>query len=193
MDKAAILTGIVRDKATGAGIPNATVSWGTSAAGLGGSTADVSTDSTGRYTFTNLGPYDWPIFYQATGYASEWSGNTGNRLQASAIKLKAGKTKTHNEALTPGVTLTGRVTDANGAPLSPFSARITPFNADSADEIGSDDINADSVYTLHVLPRQTVILNVDVFSDVPVNFNTAPIRITKPGPIVVNLSLPPQS
>ena len=191
MDKAGTLTGIVRDKATGAAIPNATVSWGTSSAGLGGSSADVSTDANGQYTFTNLGPYDWPIFFHAAGYASEWSGNTGNRLQAHPIKVKAGKTKTHNEVLGQGVTLTGMVTDASGGPIPPFGARITPFNADSGDEIGSDDTANDSTYTLHLLPRQTVILNADLFFNEPaVIFNTDPIAITRPGPIVVNLSPP---
>ena len=190
MDKAGILTGVIRDKATGAGIAGAIASWGTSGAGLGGSNADVIADANGRYTFTNLGPYNWPIFYHAFGYASEWSGNTGNRLQAKAITVKAGKTRTHNEILTTGVTLTGLVTDRAGQPIPQFGARITLFNADSGDEIGSNDTGVDSTYTLQALPRQSVLLNADFFTG-EANFNTGPIKIQKPGPIVVNLS-PPQ-
>jgi Carboxypeptidase regulatory-like domain len=200
MDKAGTLTGVIRDKVTGVGIPGAIASWGTSPAGLGGSNADVTADANGRYTFTNLGPYDWPIFYQATGYASEWSGNTGNRLASTPVTVKAGKTRTHNEALTRGVTLTGLVTDRSGAPMQPFASRITLINADSHDEIGSDDNAPDGTYTLHVLPGQTVVLNADLFLDEPVNFfyanspdfeHASRIRIQKPGPIIINIAAPP--
>ena len=147
-------------------------------------------DANGRYTFTNLGPYNWPIFYHAIGYASEWSGNTGNRLQAKAITVKAGKTRPTTRFSTTGVTLTGLVTDRAGQPIPQFGARITLFNADSGDEIGSNDTGVDSTYTLAgpaapIGPAQRGVLHGEA------NFNTGPIKIQKPGPIVVNLS-PPQ-
>jgi protocatechuate 3,4-dioxygenase beta subunit len=199
MDKAGTLTGVIRDKVTGAGIAGAVASWGTSSAGLGGSNADVTADANGRYTFTNLGPYDWPIFYHAAGYASEWSGNTGNRLKSNPVTVRAGRTRTHNEALTQGVTLTGLVTDATGSPMSAFASRITVFNADSHDEIGSDDNAADGTYTLHVLPRQSVTLLAMLFVDPPVTFfytnppgasQPTPIKIQKPGPVIINMAAP---
>ena len=74
-------------------------------AGEGLARSEVVADANGRYTITDLGPYDWPILYRATGYASEWSGNTGNRLKSNPVTIKAGKTRTHNEALGQGVTL----------------------------------------------------------------------------------------
>jgi hypothetical protein len=199
MDKAGILTGVVRDRATGVGIAGAVASWGTSPAGLGGSNADVGTDANGRYTFTNLGPYNWPIFYHALGYASEWSGNTGNRLQSNPVTVRAGKTRTHNETLTQGISITGLVTDPQGRP-APNSGRVTMYNFDSGDEIGADDPGADSIYTQHALPRQNVGLVVDLFlADGPITFwyngatdseHATPIKVTKPGPIVVNLAAP---
>jgi protocatechuate 3,4-dioxygenase beta subunit len=200
MDKAGILTGVIRDRATGAGIPGAIASWGTSPSGLGGSSADVAADANGRYTFTNLGPYNWPIFYHALGYASEWSGNTGNRLQSNPVTVKAGKTRTHNETLTQGISITGLVTDPQGRPVGNSGSRVTMYNFDSGDEIGSDDPGPDSTYTVHALPRQNVGLVVDEFlDDGPITFwyngatdsaHATPIKVTKPGPIVVNLAAP---
>ena len=201
MDKAGILTGVIRDKATGAPIAGAVASWGTSAAGLGGSQADVVADANGRYTFDNLGPYDWPIFYHAFGYAGEWSGNTGNRLESNPIGIKAGKTSTHNVVLGQGVTLTGAIMDANGQPLNEFAARVTVYNADSGDEIASNDNAADSTYTELVLPRQTVVLGIEQFAggqDLTFFYVNAPdlasatrIPIKMPGPVIINISTPP--
>jgi len=203
MDKAGILTGVIRDKATGAAIPGAIASWGTSPAGLGGSDADVVADGSGRYTFTNLGPYDWPIFYHANGYAGEWSGNTGNRLESNPISLKSGKTSTHNVVLGQGVTLTGLISDANGQPLDEFGARVTVYNADSGDEIGSNDNAADGTYTEFVLPKQTVVLGIEQSvggQDVSFFYVNASdmasatrIAVKMPGPMTINISTPPHS
>jgi hypothetical protein len=115
-----------------------------------GTQAEVTADGNGRYTFANLGPYDWPIFYKIAGYASEWSGHTGNRLQANQITVKAGKTKTHDERLSHGVTRTGLVTTATGQPIDLFRARISV--SESRDEIGVGDTDADGRYTVQVLP-----------------------------------------
>jgi protocatechuate 3,4-dioxygenase beta subunit len=202
MDKAGILTGVIRDKATGAPIPGAVASWGTSPAGRGGSQADVVADTNGRYTFNNLGPYDWPIFYHAFGYAGEWSGNTGNRLESNPIGIKAGKTSTHNVVLGQGVTLSGVITDAAGQPLDEFGARITVYNADSGDEIGSNDNAADGTYTELIVPKQTVVLGIEEFAgghsvtffyvNAPDMASATRIPIKMPGPIAINISTPPQ-
>jgi len=199
MDKAGTLTGIISDKATRAGIAGSVAAWATSPAGEGGSRADAVADATGRYTFTELGPYDWPIFYRAPGYASEWSGGTGNRLKSEPVTIKAGKTRTHNEALSSGVILTGLVTGPDGAPMPEFASRITVFNADSRDEIGADDNAANGTYTLHVLPSQSVVLNADLFlQDLSFFYVNSPdfehatsINIRNPGPIIVNIAAPP--
>jgi Carboxypeptidase regulatory-like domain len=201
MDKAGTLTGIISDKVTGAGIAGAVAAWATSPAGEGGSRADAVADATGRYTFTELGPYDWPIFYRATGYASEWSGGTGNRLKSEPVTIKAGKTRTHNEALSSGVILTGLVTGPDGVPAPEFASRITVFNADSRDEIGANDNAANGTYTLHVLPSQSVVLNADLFlagQEITFFYVNSPdfehatsINIRNPGPIIVNIAAPP--
>ena len=83
-----------------------------------------------------------------------------------------------------------------------FASRITVFNADSRDEIGANDNAGDSTYTLQVLPRQTVVLNADTFLggqentffyvNSPDIAHATPIKIAKPGPIIVNIATPPQ-
>ena len=199
MDKAGTLTGIIRDKATGAPIPGSFASFATHPTGEGPTEVDARADDNGSYTFTDLGPYDWPIFYHAAGYAGEWSGNTGDRLNANPITIKAGKTRIHNVTLGTGVTLTGRVTDPNGLPQS---GRITVFNTDSRDEIGADDTTPDGTYTLHVMQSQSVALKTELFVageetqffyvNSPDLEHATPIQIHNPGPITVNITRPPQ-
>jgi len=154
LDRRGTLTGAVRDRATGAPIANALVGFTSNDPNSGSASIHVRTDAAGRYTFDALGPYDWPIFYAADGYASEWSGNTGNRLQANPVTVKAGKTRNHDEFLNRGVTLTGLITGFNGEPVSAFEARVLVFNADSFDLIGFADTDADGRYSVPVLPRQ---------------------------------------
>ena len=93
-----------------------------------------------------------------------------------------------------GVTVTGVVSDQTGTPVGPFGARVTVFNADSGDETGADDPPTDGVYTLHVTPRQSVVLSVDLAEGGSFVYqNGTPIKIDRPGPIVVNLTQPLQS
>ena len=61
----ASLTGVIRDKAHRGAAGRGRASFTTQNAGLGSSIGLATTDGAGRYTFTELGPYDWPIFYQA--------------------------------------------------------------------------------------------------------------------------------
>jgi hypothetical protein len=198
MDKAGTLTGVIRDKATGNAIPGAVAAWATAADGVGTSNADVTADANGRYVFNNLGPYDWPIFFSAPGYASEWSGNTGDRLKSNPVTVKAGKTRSHNETLTQGVSLTGLVIGQDGQPVGQ-SSRVVALSADSRDQIGASDGAADGTFTIHALPRQSVVLHADIFVDPPLSFfypsgsdfeHATPIPIQRPGPIVVNITAP---
>jgi hypothetical protein len=200
MDKRGTLTGIIRDKASGAPLPGAIASFTTQPDGLGSSVGRAVADANGRYTFTDLGPYEWPILFQATGFASEWSGHTGNRLQANPITVKAGKTKEHDDRLSRGITLTGLMTTAAGVPLDEFVGRVNLVNADSRDETGSGDTAPGGHYTIQVMPKQNVVLRVDAFgADVSAEFfyanspdfeHATVVRIPKKGTTTINITLP---
>ena len=86
------------------------------------------------------------------------------------------------------------------------------LSADSRDETGFADSAADSTYLAHVLPHQSVVLRVldssagndgvgdggigneiQYFYLKATTFAAAtPITIQRPGPVVINLSPPPQ-
>jgi Carboxypeptidase regulatory-like domain len=201
VDRHGTLTGIIRDRMTGAPLPGAVAAFVTQAAGLGSSIGRVGTDATGRYTITELGPYDWPIFYQAAGYAPEWSGHTGNRLQANPVTIKAGKTRSHDEGLSRGLTLSGVFTTAGGAPAGPFPGRVNVVNADSFDLVDAADGDAAAHYTLHVLPRQNLALRIDAavpggksdffYIDSPDLAHATVVRIPRRGTTTVNIVVPP--
>lgn len=74
--------------------------------GLGG-VFGAYTDEDGRYTFTGLGPYDWPLYIDAYGWAPEWSGGAVSREESTPVRVRSGQTTSFDVVLTKGVTISG--------------------------------------------------------------------------------------
>jgi hypothetical protein len=115
------------------------------------------TDEDGHYTFTGLGPYDWPLYVSAHGWAEEWSGGAVTREDSTPVRVRSGETTTFDVALTKGVTISGSVRDASGTPASVF---VIAVNVGSGDLIGSTWTTEDGSYTLQVRGSQKVKLRV---------------------------------
>ena len=62
-----------------------------------------------------------------------------------------------------GVLLSGAITAADGASVGLGGARVNLVNADSADDIGAVDTDADGRYQVRVMRRQNLALQVDAF------------------------------
>ncbi|MEH0844666.1 carboxypeptidase-like regulatory domain-containing protein [Micromonospora sp. CPCC 205711] len=71
-------------------------------------------NSQGRYTIGELGPYRWPVEFMpnsGTGYGWQWSGDVADRFAATMATVTAGGTATVDAKLAAGGQLTGKVTD----------------------------------------------------------------------------------
>ena len=128
LDKAGTVAGTVRDRNTGAPVAGVCVfpyatNW---------AYGDFCTDQNGRYAITGLGPYNWPLEFTDTGdtYGWRWSGDQPNRLRATKIAVRAGRTTTADERLLPAATVTGEVT-VDGADFSIVDVAV--YDAESGD------------------------------------------------------------
>ncbi|MEH0824328.1 MULTISPECIES: MSCRAMM family protein [unclassified Micromonospora] len=75
------------------------------------------TNSEGRYTIDDLGPYRWPVEFTPnanTGYAWQWSGDVADRFAATLTKVNPGTSATVDAKLVAGGVLAGKVTDGAG-------------------------------------------------------------------------------
>jgi len=124
--------------------------------GVGGAIG-VETDENGRYSFTGLGPYEWPLLFEQFGYASQWSGGVANRLLATGVRVREGQTTTFDVRLTTGTTLTGTIRTQAGTPLD--DGFLTAHNVVTGDYMGAVFF-VNGQYTLHVLGPQLVRLQV---------------------------------
>ncbi|GAA1755261.1 carboxypeptidase regulatory-like domain-containing protein [Luedemannella helvata] len=159
LDKSGSVSGVVTDKASGARLENAMVALSSYHDGHGGGGSLTATDAQGRYTLTDLGPYEWTLFFRHRDYAAQWSGDVPNRLAAHGVKVKAGKTKKYDVKLRKGTSLTGTVLGSGGR--VPDSARITVINAATGDEMGSADTDANGVYQVPVLGPQVIKIRIE--------------------------------
>jgi hypothetical protein len=123
--------------------------------GLGDPLDDTGTDAHGNYTLTNLGPYAWPLYTFADGWAPQWTGGVGNRLVASTVKVIAEATVTANVALKHGTTLTGTAVKGDGTPIG-ASGLIVLYNSKTDDVMGLAASNPDGTFSVPVIPGQTV-------------------------------------
>ncbi len=71
-------------------------------------------DDNGNYTFDNLGPYDWQLFFWSSADARQFSGGVANRLLAQAVPVTVGATSTYDFRLRAGVEVTVNLTGAVG-------------------------------------------------------------------------------
>jgi|GEM_PF-710070 len=159
LDRAGSISGTITDKVTGAPLRDAVAGLSSMSGGAGPTRSHTFTDSHGRYTLGNLGPYDWTLFFGRHGYASEFSGGVANRFLAKGVKVNVDQTTPHNVRLRKGTRLTGNVVGPNGEPAGLFGARITVINALTGDEMGVNDTAANSSYEVGVLGPQIVKLH----------------------------------
>ncbi|MFI7024506.1 hypothetical protein ACIBMZ_17490 [Micromonospora sp. NPDC049900] len=113
------------------------------------------TDDDGRYTLTGLGPYHWPLYFSATRMASQWSGGTADWREARTVRVRAGRTASLDQTLSPGTVVSGTIT----APDISYYAQVIAFHSRTGDVVGVAD--AASEYTLRLLPGQSVVLRCD--------------------------------
>jgi 5-hydroxyisourate hydrolase-like protein (transthyretin family) len=189
LDPAGSITGVITDRATGAPLlasvkPSSRIYDPTSTA----------SDESGRYTLSNLGPYNWTLFFCAADHACQWSGGEGNRLDAQHVRVKAGQTTTYNFKMRTGTVLTGTVTYADGTPFT-TGAYLTVVNANSVDELASSWTDATGVYRMLVLGEQDVKLSYQPYNKTEwyggADFaHATKIRIPDHGTKTVNLVTP---
>ena len=137
LDKAGTITGIVRDEQTGAPVTGGVAGLTSHDYGYGDGDAFVGIDSQGRYTISNLGPYQWTLLFSSYGYAQEWTGDTPDRDRAATVKVKEGKTTTYDTSVGLGTTVSGEVFGPDGTPAT--NTRLHFVNADSAENMGVAD------------------------------------------------------
>jgi hypothetical protein len=120
LDKAGTITGKVTDVGTGAALSYTCVWVAALSPGFGGGgDCPAATGADGTYTIAGVGPYAWPVEFARGNYQWRWSGNAINRLTATPVTVRAGRTATASIRLrTGGGTLTGRIRDASGQPVS---------------------------------------------------------------------------
>ncbi|HEX6967666.1 MAG TPA: carboxypeptidase regulatory-like domain-containing protein [Micromonosporaceae bacterium] len=158
LDPAGTIAGRVVDGANGLPLSEVWISPLNSHPGVGPS-LEVRTDTEGRYEFTGLGPYEWPLLFQRHGYAPRWSGGTGNRYQATKIQVTSGETSTHDETLTTGTEVTGSVTDQGGVPAD--HGFVIARNAVTGDIVGVAWAE-NGQYDMPVLGKQAVYFTYDL-------------------------------
>jgi hypothetical protein len=160
LDKAGTLTGTVRDQATANPLEFASVTTASFSSGLGDAPPGAAnTGPQGRYTIGDLGPYNWTFFFRRFGYASVFTGGTGDRFLSTGVKINVGQTTTYDLNMKPGTTLTGVVRLTDGT--SPAFARVTMIHALSGDELYTSDIEGTQPYELHVAAPLLVKLRID--------------------------------
>ena len=160
LDRAGTLTGHVRDQATGNPLEFAFVGTASFSSGLGDAPPGAAnTDAQGEYTIRDLGPYKWTFFFRRFGYASVFTGGTGDRFLSTGAKINVGQTTTYDQNMKVGTTLTGVVRLTDGT--SPEFARVTMVHALSGDELDVSDISGAQPYELHVAAPLLVKLRID--------------------------------
>ncbi|HEX5740046.1 MAG TPA: carboxypeptidase-like regulatory domain-containing protein, partial [Pilimelia sp.] len=97
------------------------------------------TDADGRYTLAGFGPYEWPVHIYADGpYPQQWSGGAGNRREATAAKVTAGKTARLDTTLRAGVRLRVAMTLGGRPAHNPTVYAFDPLTGDTVASAGDD-------------------------------------------------------
>ncbi|MFG2049886.1 carboxypeptidase regulatory-like domain-containing protein [Micromonospora sp. NPDC048935] len=189
LDPPGTVVGVVTDAATGAPVPRARVMVVPYVPDPKYGDHGPTTDEDGRYTITDLGPYDWPVQFAAAGLATVWSGGVGSRQQARPVRVRPRQTATLDQALPAGTPLSGSV----GVDELLTYAQVIAFDAATGDLAGVADVGTG--YTLRLLPGQRVKLRCDCAYAPPVwhrdaaGFDTAtPVRVRR-APAVVDFDL----
>lgn len=104
----------------------------------------------GSYTVDRLGPYRWPLLFNADGHPYQWSGGVGNRLTARLVPVRAGGSTDYDYRLTAGAKLRVRL---------PGPGRVIVRNAVTADPMavaGDRDGSAEVLIPVIGAQRVTV-------------------------------------
>lgn len=116
----------------------------------------------GQFTFPNLGPYGWKLFFMPAGaagptseVAAQWSGGVGDRYRARPVQVFPGRTSVADQRLRPGTVVTG---NATRGPDQPVTGPIYVFHARNHEIMAVDDILDGGRYTVRLLPGQRVKL-----------------------------------
>ncbi|MCW3844575.1 carboxypeptidase regulatory-like domain-containing protein, partial [Micromonospora yasonensis] len=128
MDRAGVITGQVFGP-DGAALSRGSVRIAGEPVGLGSSFGVFAIGNEGRYRIDKLGPYQWPLLFQAAGQPIQWSGGEANRDRADRITVVAGGTTTYDYRLDAGVTVTL-------ASTTPFHGYVVARNVDTGDIVG---------------------------------------------------------
>ncbi|MFA9272204.1 MAG: carboxypeptidase regulatory-like domain-containing protein, partial [Baekduiaceae bacterium] len=115
------------------------------------------TDASGDYTVTGLGAGTYKAYFSACNagnYAPEWWNDKASSATADTFTLTTAETRTGLDAqLTPGATISGRVTNGSG-PLQGVCVGAQSTTS-TASGYGSATTNSDGEYTITRLPAST--------------------------------------
>lgn len=128
MDRAGVITGQVFGP-DGKTLSTGAVRVADEPIGLGSNFGVFRIGDEGRYRIDKLGPYQWPLLFDVSGQAKQWSGGEADRDRADRITVASGGTTTYDYRLDAGVTVTVTST-------TPFNGYVVARNADTGDIAG---------------------------------------------------------
>jgi 5-hydroxyisourate hydrolase-like protein (transthyretin family) len=154
LDGAGKITGKITDAVRRAPLAKAVTAYTAFQRGFGGGLGPA-VDRLGVYTYEDLGPYLWVLFYSEPDHASQYTGGVTNRQLAQGIQVQVGQTTLANVALSAGNTISGPVIGPDGMPVD--VAIITAYNAITGDVMDDGEL-VNGRYTVHLLAPQPVKL-----------------------------------
>ena len=85
---------------------------------VGGSSVSATTNSSGKYSVTVPSARKYAAYFTASGYASEWSGNTVDTQSTTPISVTAAApTASRNMTMAKSSTVSGRIVNEKGQPV----------------------------------------------------------------------------
>lgn len=119
---------------------------------ISGSGLGVPINEDGSYTIDFLGPYEWPLLFEAVDQAAQWSGQIGNRFGAQLIAVTAGAATTYDFTFKAPVTI--------NVQAPPQTAWVLFYNAGTGDIMGAGSGYPDNQITELMAGPQNVKLQV---------------------------------
>ncbi|XTZ16094.1 carboxypeptidase-like regulatory domain-containing protein [Micromonospora echinospora] len=165
MDPPGAISGVVRNAATGAVVSGICTYPYAFHPGQGNVFGANCSNSQGRYTISDLGPYRWPVEFapaRNTGYAWQWSGDVADRFDATMTQVAVGGTATVDANLVAGGSVTGTVTQADGSPLP--GGYAWTYNARTGDIASPSFVNIGSNGVFTVSGHRTQEVNLEYWS-----------------------------
>jgi LPXTG-motif cell wall-anchored protein len=163
-----VLTGVVVDQETGAGVLWAAVSLTRNGRNTEGWVA--TTDETGHYTLAApAGPWSLVVTMDARAefwpYVDRWVGRAAPWANALPVDVVAGATTRFDVPLYRGGRIEGRVVDAHGAPIQ--GSRLTAWVEDEASHVtlGSGRTEVDGSFVLYAAAAPPTTARVYVLAD----------------------------